>query len=168
MTKPELTVIEGGRALAFPTDVTKPEQVSRLVEASLQRGEATYRYTVTIIGDQVGRGDLGGVRLIDSKVDADSHGHRIQGTGAFVTPFVYKLVRHPLYLGFILAFLSGPTMSVGHALFAGIADPQRARRTTETLMSREAFSGWVVRRATPAFARPMVAGPARSTRRLVR
>jgi glycogen debranching enzyme len=35
--------------------------------------------------------------------------------------------------------------NAGHALFAGIADPQRARRTTETLMSREAFSGWGIR-----------------------
>jgi len=57
--------------------------------------------------------ELFGVRQVvlawQSKVHADK---------GFRTVLLYRLVRHPLMLGFVIAFWATPTMTAGHLLFA--------------------------------------------------
>jgi protein-S-isoprenylcysteine O-methyltransferase Ste14 len=49
---------------------------------------------------------------------ADNFSGKPDLTPRFQMPLYYKFVRHPIYLGFIIAFWAAPSMSVGHLLFA--------------------------------------------------
>ena len=72
---------------------------------------------------------------------------------SFRLPWPYRLVRHPMMVGFFLAFLAAPTMTAGHLLFAAcgcgyilLGSRLEERDLLETLPQYRAYAA-----ATPRF-----------------
>jgi len=56
--------------------------------------------------------------LLGLKQVFDNLKNKITPNPSFKTTFLYKISRHPMMLGFIIAFWSTPSMTSGHLLFA--------------------------------------------------
>ncbi len=59
--------------------------------------------------------DLFGLKQVWRRLD-----ERPYRAPVFRTPSLYKLVRHPLYIGWLTIFWAAPTMTVAHLIFAAV------------------------------------------------
>jgi protein-S-isoprenylcysteine O-methyltransferase Ste14 len=64
----------------------------------------------------IGHFDLFGLKQVLARWQA-----RAYAEPGFHQPGLYRIVRHPIMVGFMIAFWSAPDMSVGRLLFAGVA-----------------------------------------------
>lgn len=93
--------------------------------------------------------DLFGLRQVVLRAMGQSYTEK-----RFATPALYKLIRHPIYVGWFVAFWAAPTFTVGHLLFASamtaymlVAIPLEERDLVAQL--GEPYRSWRAR--TPAF-----------------
>ena len=80
----------------------------------------------------------------------------------FTERSLYRVVRHPLMLGFLIAFWAAPVMSPGRLLFAGVITAWvllaiRIEEATLVEMHGEQYEGY--RRRVPALLPRLRAGP---------
>ena len=89
-------------------NVTNP-----LANAALHAISALGWLTVLVSTCLISHFGLFGLHQVYSNFQGKEPGHQ-----GFATPSLYRYVRHPIYMGFILAFWSAPVMTGGHLLFA--------------------------------------------------
>jgi protein-S-isoprenylcysteine O-methyltransferase Ste14 len=91
-------------------NINEPEMAAMV--ATLSLGGWVLLFSSTLL---INHFELFGLRQVTNNLA----GLQISGP-TFRTPPLYNFVRHPIYLGFIIAFWAAPTMSAGHLLFAAV------------------------------------------------
>jgi protein-S-isoprenylcysteine O-methyltransferase Ste14 len=85
----------------------------RVVKGLLWGLFATGWFLVPVVSLMINHFDLFGTRQVWLFLRAREYTHL-----PFRTPSLYKRIRHPLYVGWGIAFWSTPTMTLGHLVFA--------------------------------------------------